>query len=530
MKKTTLLAVILLLVALGCIWGAKKVIPIFKHNVQQKTSDAKNLKGTIRLAVDDWIGYYPMRSSRMSKFMRSEGYMVDVQNDGADYPARMKKLQSGELDLAVVTVDSYILNAALVDFPGTIIMIIDESKGGDAMVAYTNVVSSLDSFKETRPFGPSSGFKIAYTASSPSEHLLKAIKSHFNVPALKNLSKEQQVETKDSDEALKLFQSKKVPCAILWEPNVSRALQISGVKKILGTESTSGVIVDILVVNRDFAAKNSDQVTLFLQTYFRILKFYSDNPEDLAKDISAELKLPADSIKEMLDGVAWVNLSDNAQQWFGVSGPGQVAQQRLVDTIESTVSILVESGDFKENPLPDKDPYRIINSSFIQEMYTTGVKNGFAGLDGAVVAGIAADDLTRLFKALTDAQWDKLRSVGSIRVEPIMFQSGLSDLDIPEKEKLDAAVSRLKHYPTFRIVVSGHTSNQGDHDANVALSHDRADAVCRYLQVTYSIDQNRLRSVGYGGDRPLSRQPGESDRAYQYRLPRVELSLVQESY
>jgi outer membrane protein OmpA-like peptidoglycan-associated protein len=54
-------------------------------------------------------------------------------------------------------------------------------------------------------------------------------------------------------------------------------------------------------------------------------------------------------------------------------------------------------------------------------------------------------------------------------------------LDVPEKEKLDAMVSRLKHYPTFRILVEGHTSFLGDADANKALSQDRADAVVRYL-------------------------------------------------
>jgi hypothetical protein len=36
--------------------------------------------------------------------------------------------------------------------------------------------------------------------------------------------------------------------------------------------------------------------------------------------------------------------------------------------------------------------------------------------------------------------------------------------------------------------------------------------------------------VGYGGERPLKRVQDESDRAYQYRLPRVELYLASEGY
>ena len=379
MKKTPILVVLFLLVSLPGLYFAKKLIPVLKSKQQQETSDAKDLKGKITLAIDDWIGYFPISSSRMKKAMRSEGYLLDISNDGGDYPARVKKLRDGELDFAVVTVDSYILNAAPADFPATIVTILDESKGGDAMVAYTNVVSSLDSFKS---FTAQTMPKIAYTPASPSQHLLKAISSHFNVPALKNIGRNQRVETKDSQEALKFLIDKKVSVAILWEPNVSKALEIPGVAKILGTESTSRLIVDILVVNREFALKNPEKVDLLLKTYFRTLKFYADNPEELEKDISAELKLPRDSVKKMVDGVAWVNLSENCQSWFGVSVPGQISEQGLIDTIQSTVEILVGSGDFKEDPLPDKDPYRIVNSSFIQQIYNAGIKNGFAALVG----------------------------------------------------------------------------------------------------------------------------------------------------
>jgi hypothetical protein len=205
MKKTPIFVILFLLVCIPGLYLAKKMIPVLKSRVQQQTSDAKDLKGKITLAIDDWIGYYPISSGRMKKAMRSEGYMLDIANDGGDYPARMKKLREGELDFAVVTVDSYILNAAPLDFPATIVAILDESKGGDAMVAYTNVVSSLDSFKS---FTAQTMPKIAYTPASPSQHLLKAISSHFNVPALKNIGRNQRVETKDSQEALKDLQTK----------------------------------------------------------------------------------------------------------------------------------------------------------------------------------------------------------------------------------------------------------------------------------------------------------------------------------
>jgi outer membrane protein OmpA-like peptidoglycan-associated protein len=108
----------------------------------------------------------------------------------------------------------------------------------------------------------------------------------------------------------------------------------------------------------------------------------------------------------------------------------------------------------------------------------------------------------------------------------VAFQSGTSDLSYEGKEELDRMMEILRHYPTFRVAVRGHTSTQGDAAANDTLSRDRADAVARYLTVTYGIDGHRMRVIGMGGGKPLPRSDGESDRAWQYRLPRVEVALL----
>jgi len=43
------------------------------------------------------------------------------------------------------------------------------------------------------------------------------------------------------------------------------------------------------------------------------------------------------------------------------------------------------------------------------------------------------------------------------------------------------------------------------------------------------LDPNRMRVRGRGGQQPLPRVAGETDRAYQYRLPRVEVALLKDS-
>ena len=139
----------------------------------------------------------------------------------------------------------------------------------------------------------------------------------------------------------------------------------------------------------------------------------------------------------------------------------------------------------------------------------------------------SADPLTVAFVALSSDGWGKLRRVGAVKVEPIQFRGGMAVLELPEKEKLDRMVETLRHYPKYRISIEGHTGTRGDADVNVQLSQERAESVARYLEVTYTVDPNRMRAVGHGGKKPLRPLAGEDEDAHQkYRLPRVEILFM----
>jgi outer membrane protein OmpA-like peptidoglycan-associated protein len=187
----------------------------------------------------------------------------------------------------------------------------------------------------------------------------------------------------------------------------------------------------------------------------------------------------------------------------------------LVEAIRSAVAILRESGGLAADPLPDGDPYRLTNRQFVADLYRA--------------AGGSAKQTQGKVAPLDQAGWQRLKEVGTLDVQPIGFQSGTADLTYEGKQELDRVAERLKHYPRFRILVKGHTGLKGDPQANLTLSQERAEAVTRYLLVTHDLDPNRLRSLGYGADRPLPQKPGESERAHAYRLPRVELVLAAES-
>ncbi len=517
--KRRILGAVLLIVIIASI-GVVKYMQKRSEDIDSRkydTSDARRPEGEIRLALDNWVGYFPLQSPVFKKLMRDDGYVVSVENDNADYAQRMEKLQKGELEFAVATIDSYILNGAPEDFPATIIAIIDESKGGDALVAWEETIDSLNALKTA------SDYEIAFTPASPSEHLLKSIGVHFGVDALLEKKGNWRVETDGSPDALKKLLDRKVEAAALWEPDVAKALTHQGIVKLLGTENTEKLIVDILLVNRAYSNQHPDVVKLFLKNYFQTLKVYHvDDPNLLRDDLVKHAGVEANQVKNMLNGVRWIGLTENAQ-WFAQQAKGAFTTTVLAETIEATVEILLANNDFQRNPLPNEDPSVLIQSGAIETV---------AAASGSAVSTTAQADnsLERDFPPLSDEQWDKLKEVGTLKLRPITFMSGTSEIDSRGKMQLENIVENLEHYPNFRIVVEGHTGIRGDNQANLALSLERAKAVKQYMAYKYGIDEDRMRAIGWGGNKPLPQKPGESGRAYATRLKRVEIHLVAEEF
>jgi outer membrane protein OmpA-like peptidoglycan-associated protein len=88
----------------------------------------------------------------------------------------------------------------------------------------------------------------------------------------------------------------------------------------------------------------------------------------------------------------------------------------------------------------------------------------------------------------------------------------------PESFKiLDAVVEVLTSYPKIKIEIQGHTDNKGGADYNKKLSDRRAAAVLKYLS-GHGVDPSRLRSHGYGMERPLVPNDSDQGRAINRRV------------
>jgi outer membrane protein OmpA-like peptidoglycan-associated protein len=82
---------------------------------------------------------------------------------------------------------------------------------------------------------------------------------------------------------------------------------------------------------------------------------------------------------------------------------------------------------------------------------------------------------------------------------------------------LGTIIKIMNANPKWKLKIEGHTDNKGDRDYNLDLSQRRADAVKKYL-VDHGIDEKRLKTKGYGPDKPIADNDTKKGRAQNRRV------------
>lgn len=149
----------------------------------------------------------------------------------------------------------------------------------------------------------------------------------------------------------------------------------------------------------------------------------------------------------------------------------------------------------------------------------------WVGSDSAVVGGrwetykvvvVASDEAVQVVtaKALLDA----INKDGFATLY-INFETGRWELPAAAKPTIDEIAALMRREGALKLSVEGHTDNVGQPAANRTLSDNRARAVREAIEAA-GIPAARLRSTGYGAERPIADNRTEEGRG---RNRRVEL-------
>lgn len=107
-------------------------------------------------------------------------------------------------------------------------------------------------------------------------------------------------------------------------------------------------------------------------------------------------------------------------------------------------------------------------------------------------------------------------------IKGIFFAYNSAKIERRSHRVLNQARNVLRKYPDLKIMITGHTDDEGPRERNMKLSAARADSVKAYL-VGQGIAEERVQTAGKGPDEPLD--PGKS-RAARARNRRIEFSII----
>jgi type IX secretion system PorP/SprF family membrane protein len=116
----------------------------------------------------------------------------------------------------------------------------------------------------------------------------------------------------------------------------------------------------------------------------------------------------------------------------------------------------------------------------------------------------------------------KDQEVVDMAVKNLEFETGKDIIEERSKPSLNTLAEKLKQKSEWNLLLSGHTDNVGDDDANMILSKNRSEAVKSYL-ISRGISESRIKVNYFGETKPIADNNTQEGRQ---KNRRVEFLIV----
>jgi ABC-type nitrate/sulfonate/bicarbonate transport system substrate-binding protein len=496
-SKGCLAAAAIWIIILGSLAVAYKFLvhPYVAEKLRGQTGSESQYRHEVTIALDSFSGYAVLRSEAFGRELKVEGIKLKLNDDGADYAARIRAVRKGRAQLATFTIDSLVNSSAdLGDFPATIVLVIDETHGADAIVAPRDGIKSIQDLDHADA-------RIVLTPDSPSEFLARTVLAHFSLP---NLPENPYVPADGAAEVyarLKAAPAGERRAYVLWEPFVSKAVD-DGARVLLDSSKLKGYVVDVLVAQRKYLRDNPEVVTKVVAAYLRAAYSVDRRKDGMVDLVISDSKLAGAQrldrrqAQQLVKGIRWKSTLENYAH-FGLLTAGESkGSQHLEDMIANITGVLLKTGALPRDPLGGKT-HTLFYDGTLRELKAAGFHPAkrLAVIDGVGpgISELGAIRTEGTLARLSDQQWDSLVPVGELKVKPIAFGRGTARINVQSERELARLAGLLKSLPAYYLLVVGHARAEGDPEANRKLAGSRADAALKYL-VSQGLERNRVRA------------------------------------
>ena len=298
-------------------------------------------KPVYRIGLGPWVGFGPFYLAKENGYFDEAGIDVDlvVLTGIAE---RNSALKSGKVAALAAPVDYFVL-AAGNNLKTTIVMAVDESVGGDGIVAKKDI-KTIEDLK---------GKKVAFQRGLPGEFFLRTLLRAHNVSI-------NDIETLDMEtsQAGAAFLANRVDAAVVWEPWLTKAKEEGGGHILASTKEYPDLIVDVLAFNKDVVSQHPQDVQKIVDSVFKAIDFWKRSPGEANKIMAPHFQVSAKKFSTILGGVSFTDRPRN-QIFFDSS-----AKKGTIFAVTKTASeIWQEAGAIKQPIVPQS----IISSNFVQK-------------------------------------------------------------------------------------------------------------------------------------------------------------------
>ncbi|HTX24054.1 MAG TPA: ABC transporter substrate-binding protein [Steroidobacteraceae bacterium] len=287
---------------------------------------------TVTLGVVNWIGYGPIYCAAAKGYYKRYGRDVRLVTF-TDNSLMAGALEGGELDATTLTYDQVIVADAR-GWKLEVVMPVDYSTGGDAILANVGVVSVRDL----------KGRKVAFQPLSPSDFLLGYALAQAGLS-----EKDIQPVNATPEGVAGIMASGAVDAGVTYQPNVAMILKLGGGRNyhvLLSSREARGMITDVLVLTASRIAADPRLVDELIRGTLDGLAFMRQQPDQAAAIIARVLEITrADVLAQLpnIENPPLAQLGDvfrhsNALPSFYASGKiiGQIlAKQGQIATLPS---------------------------------------------------------------------------------------------------------------------------------------------------------------------------------------------------
>jgi len=260
-----------------------------------------------RIGLGPWVGFGPFYLAQEKGYFDDSGVKIEL-IVVTGIAERNSALKAGRIDGLAAPVDYFVLSAGN-RLEMTIVMAIDESAGGDGIVAR----KGIDRFEDLR------GKTVAFQRGLPSEFFIRALLRQHGL-SLDDL-KYVDLETAEAGAA---FIAHKVDAAVIWEPWLTRAVEEGGGKVLASTKEHPNLIVDCLAFTKEVVSQSPQDIQKIVKALLRAIDFWKDNPEEANRIMAPHFQLDPAKYAVVLSGVRFADLVRNRQFFGRAQAPGPI--------------------------------------------------------------------------------------------------------------------------------------------------------------------------------------------------------------